>query len=204
MAAVANAPATHEPLLKLRELDKHFGPVQALYHVDLDLPSGQVTALCGDNGAGKSVLTKCIAGIYQPDHGQVFWEGHPVHIRSARDSARLGIETVYQDLALCDNLDVVGNLYLGGKLQFNDVTVKKDGIYTVNVAYVSGDPRSVTVFSNSGNGTSLKFPSTGDWGTVETVSVQLALKAGSNTITFDSGSSGYAPDIDKIDVPQSV
>jgi ABC-type sugar transport system ATPase subunit len=113
MAAVANAPATHEPLLKLRELDKHFGPVQALYHVDLDLPSGQVTALCGDNGAGKSVLTKCIAGIYQPDHGQVFWEGHPVHIRSARDSARLGIETVYQDLALADNLDIVQNMFLG-------------------------------------------------------------------------------------------
>jgi hypothetical protein len=103
----------------------------------------------------------------------------------------------------CSGGKKVGNLYLGGKLQFNDITVNKDGIYTVNVAYISGDPRSVTVFSNSGNGTSLKFPSTGDWGTVETVSVQLALKAGSNTITFDSGSSGYAPDIDKIDVPQS-
>jgi hypothetical protein len=104
----------------------------------------------------------------------------------------------------CSGGKKVGNLYLGGKLRFNDITVNKDGIYTVNVAYVSGDPRSVTVFSNSGNGTSLKFPSTGDWGTVETVSVQLALKAGSNTITFDSGSGGYAPDIDKIDVPQSV
>src|SRR5579859_386346 len=102
-----------EPLLKVRELDKHFGPVQALYHVDLDLPSGQVTALCGDNGAGKSVLTKCLAGIYQPDHGQLFWEGHPVHVRSARDSARLGIETVYQDLALADNLDIVQNMFLG-------------------------------------------------------------------------------------------
>jgi hypothetical protein len=103
----------------------------------------------------------------------------------------------------CSGGKKVGNLYLGGKLQFNNITVNKDGIYTVNVAYVSGDPRSVTVFSNSGNGTSLKFPSTGDWGTVETVSVQLALKAGSNTITFDSGS-GYAPDVDKIGVPQSV
>src|SRR5487761_577536 len=113
MAAVAPTPATTEPLLKVRELDKHFGPVQALDHVDLDLPSGQVTALCGDNGAGKSVLTKCIAGIYQPDHGQIFWEGHPVHVRSARDSARLGIETVYQDLALADNLDIVQNMFLG-------------------------------------------------------------------------------------------
>jgi hypothetical protein len=104
----------------------------------------------------------------------------------------------------CSGGKKVGNLYAGGKLQFNDITVKKDGIYTVHVAYVSGDPRSVTVYSNSGNGTSLPFPSTGDWNTVDTVSVQLALKAGSNTITFDSGSSGYAPDIDKIDVPQSA
>ncbi|MET8027233.1 alpha-galactosidase D [Streptomyces avermitilis] len=103
----------------------------------------------------------------------------------------------------CSGGKKVGNLYTGGKLRINDITVKKDGIYTVKVAYVSGDPRSVTVFSNSGNGTSLKFPSTGDWSTAETVSVQLALKAGSNTITFDSGS-GYAPDIDRIVVPQSV
>ena len=112
-AAVAEQRAGDEPLLKVRGLDKHFGPVQALYHVDLDLPSGKVTALCGDNGAGKSVLTKCISGIYLPDHGQVFWEGHPVHVHSARDAARLGIETVYQDLALADNLDIVQNMFLG-------------------------------------------------------------------------------------------
>src|SRR5437879_10232191 len=112
-AASAERVASNEPLLKIRELDKHFGPVQALYHVDLDLPSGQVTALCGDNGAGKTVLTKCVAGIYQADHGQFLWQGHPVHIRSARDSARLGIETVYQDLALADNLDIVQNMFLG-------------------------------------------------------------------------------------------
>jgi len=111
-AAVAQTQAT-EPLLKIRELDKHFGPVQALYHVDLDLPAGKVTALAGDNGAGKSVLTKCIAGIYQPDHGQIYWQGQPVHIRSARDSAHLGIEIVYQDLALADNLDIVQNMFLG-------------------------------------------------------------------------------------------
>jgi ABC-type sugar transport system ATPase subunit len=105
--------AVAEPLLKVRELDKHFGPVQALYHVDLDLPAGQVTALVGDNGAGKTVLTKCVAGIYQPDHGQMFWEGQPVHLRNARDASRLGIETVYQDLALADNLDIVQNMFLG-------------------------------------------------------------------------------------------
>src|ERR1700716_977811 len=112
-AAVGEQRAIGEPLLKVRGLDKHFGPVQALYHVDLDLPSGKVTALAGDNGAGKSVLTKCISGIYQPDHGEVFWDGRPVHIRNARDASRLGIETVYQDLALADNLDIVQNMFLG-------------------------------------------------------------------------------------------
>src|ERR1039458_7027792 len=106
-------PAAAEPLLKLRGIDKHFGPVQALYGVDLDLPAGQVTGLCGDNGAGKSVLTRCIAGVHQPDHGQIYFEGRPVHIRSARDAAALGIETVYQDLALADNLDIVQNMFLG-------------------------------------------------------------------------------------------
>src|SRR6202171_611211 len=102
-----------EPLLKARGIDKHFGPVQALTSVDLDLYAGQVTALCGDNGAGKSVLTKYIAGIYQIDHGQFLFEGHPVHIRTPRDAALLGIETVYQDLALADNLDIVQNMFLG-------------------------------------------------------------------------------------------
>ena len=105
--------ATAEPLLKLRGIDKHFGAVQALYHVDLDLPAGQVTGLCGDNGAGKSVLTRCIAGVHQPDRGQIYFEGRPVHIRQARDAAALGIETVYQDLALADNLDIVQNMFLG-------------------------------------------------------------------------------------------
>ena len=109
----AAAPTSNGTLLQVRGIDKHFGPVQALYHVDLDLPSGQVTALCGDNGAGKTVLTKCIAGIYQPDHGEVLWEGNQVHIHNARDASRLGIETVYQDLALADNLDIVQNMFLG-------------------------------------------------------------------------------------------
>src|SRR5579862_1576021 len=101
-----------EPLLRLRGIDKHFGPVQALYGVDLDLPAGQVTALCGDNGAGKSVLTKTIAGIHQPDTGQIYWEGRPISIRNPKDAALLGIETVYQDLALADNLDIVENMFL--------------------------------------------------------------------------------------------
>jgi D-xylose transport system ATP-binding protein len=87
--------------------------VQALTSVDLDIPAGQVTALAGDNGAGKSVLIKCIAGIHAPEEGQISWEGKPVHMRTPRDSAALGIETVYQDLALCDNLDIVQNMFLG-------------------------------------------------------------------------------------------
>ncbi len=114
MAEVMGKPASSpEPLLKVRGVEKHFGPVQALYGVDLDVPAGHVTALCGDNGAGKSVLIKCISGVYHADHGEFFWEGQPVHIRSTRDAGRLGIETVYQDLALCDNLDIVQNMFLG-------------------------------------------------------------------------------------------
>ncbi len=112
-APAASVSPGAQTLLQLRGVDKHFGAVQALYHVDLDLPAAQVTALCGDNGAGKSVLTRCIAGIHQPDRGEILWKGHPVHIRGPRDAAELGIEVVYQDLALADNLDIVQNMFLG-------------------------------------------------------------------------------------------
>ncbi|MDS0134754.1 sugar ABC transporter ATP-binding protein [Amycolatopsis sp. CM201R] len=104
---------TDPPLLRVRGLTKKFGPVQALAGVDLDVPAGQVTALVGDNGAGKSVLIKCIAGIHVPDAGELTWQGQRVRIRTPRDAAALGIETVYQDLALCDNLDIVQNMFLG-------------------------------------------------------------------------------------------
>jgi ABC-type sugar transport system ATPase subunit len=87
--------------------------VRALTDVDLDIPTGKVTALAGDNGAGKSVLIKCIAGIHASTSGEMWWEGEPVHIHTPRDAAALGIETVYQDLALCDNLDIVENMFLG-------------------------------------------------------------------------------------------
>jgi ABC-type sugar transport system ATPase subunit len=102
-----------EPLLRARGIYKSFGPVQALTDINIDIPAGKVTALCGDNGAGKSVFIKCIAGIHEPDAGQFFWEGHQVRIRTAHDAAALGIETVYQDLALADNLDIVQNMFLG-------------------------------------------------------------------------------------------
>jgi ABC-type sugar transport system ATPase subunit len=97
-------------------LYKSFGPVHALTNVNLQLPAGSVTAICGDNGAGKSVLIKCIAGSHQPDRGTIYWEGQPVRIQSAHDASALGIETVYQDLALADNLDIVQNLFLGREI----------------------------------------------------------------------------------------
>jgi ABC-type sugar transport system ATPase subunit len=100
-------------LLRIENLWKSFGPIQALAEVDLELRAGEVTALCGDNGAGKSVLIKCISGTHEPDRGRIYWEGRPVRIRSAHDAAGLGIETVYQDLALADNLDIVQNMFLG-------------------------------------------------------------------------------------------
>ena len=101
------------PLLSLRGISKHFGPVHALNDVDLDVPPGQITALVGDNGAGKSVLIKTIAGIWAPTSGTISWEGRPVEIRTPREADNLGIATVYQDLALCDNLDIVQNMFLG-------------------------------------------------------------------------------------------
>jgi ABC-type sugar transport system ATPase subunit len=101
------------PLLRLENVSKHFGPVQALSDINLELRAGEVTALIGDNGAGKSVTIKTISGIHGPDGGQIYWEGEPVRIRTPRDAAALGIETVFQDLALCDNLDIVQNMFLG-------------------------------------------------------------------------------------------
>jgi len=101
------------PLLALRGVSKRFGPVQALSRVDFELPPGQVTALAGDNGAGKSVTIKTIAGLWEPDEGEVVWEGHTVHFHGPRDAEAVGITTIYQDLALCDNLDIVQNMFLG-------------------------------------------------------------------------------------------
>jgi D-xylose transport system ATP-binding protein len=100
-------------LLELRNVVKNFGPVRALSNVNLSVPPGQVTALVGDNGAGKSTLIKTISGIWSVDGGQILWDGQPVTMSSPRDSSALGIATVYQDLALCDNLDIVANMFLG-------------------------------------------------------------------------------------------
>ena len=104
---------TQPPLLELRRVSKHFGAVQALKDVDISINAGEIVALVGDNGSGKSTLIKSVAGIHQVSSGQIFWAGEPVTIRSPHHSAELGIEIVYQDLALADNLDVVENMFLG-------------------------------------------------------------------------------------------
>jgi D-xylose transport system ATP-binding protein len=104
------------PLLELRGISKRFGAVQALADVRFDVFAGEVVALVGDNGAGKSTLIKIIAGIYRADTGTIRWQGREVAITGPKDAAALGIATVYQDLALCDNLDVVANLFLGKEL----------------------------------------------------------------------------------------
>jgi D-xylose transport system ATP-binding protein len=102
-----------EPILALRDIYKSFGPVEVLKGVDFDVRPGQVAALVGDNGAGKSTLVKCISGTYAIDSGEYLFEGKPVTVHSPRDASALGIEIVYQDLALCDNLDIVQNMFLG-------------------------------------------------------------------------------------------
>ena len=101
------------PILQMHGISKRFGAVQALSEVDFEVYLGEVVALVGDNGAGKSTLVKVIAGVHRPDAGQFIFDGQEVTVNNPREATQLGIETVYQDLALCDNLDVVANLYLG-------------------------------------------------------------------------------------------
>jgi len=131
------------PLLQLRDIGKNFGPVQALSGIDLDIPAGQVTALVGDNGAGKSTLIKTISGIWEPSHGQIIWQGQQVNFHSPRDATEAGIATVYQDLALCDNLDIVANMLLGHEIRrhllLDEVTMEQMAKKTLS------DLRVVTV-----------------------------------------------------------
>jgi ABC-type sugar transport system ATPase subunit len=115
MTTESSTPTTDDSqaLLSLRGITKRFGPVQALADVNLEIPAGKVTALIGDNGAGKSSLIKTIAGLWAPDAGEILWEGTPVHLSGPRQAEDLGIKTIYQDLALCENLDIVQNMFLG-------------------------------------------------------------------------------------------
>ena len=109
--------AQGQPLLSLRGVNKSFGAVHVLRSVDLDVPAGQVTALVGDNGAGKTTLIKSVAGIHPFEDGDMYWDGEKVDIHGPKQANALGIEVVYQDLALCDNLDVVHNMFLGRELK---------------------------------------------------------------------------------------
>ncbi|MFI9561293.1 ATP-binding cassette domain-containing protein [Nonomuraea endophytica] len=153
------------PVLSLEGVSKRFGAVQALTEVSLEVNSGEVLALVGDNGAGKSTMIKVIAGVGPPDEGEIRWEGRPVTIHSPAEAQSLGIATVYQDLALCDNLDVVGNLFLGNEIRrlgvLDEVAMEKrsrDLLNTLSikipsvripVASLSGGQRQTVAISRS-------------------------------------------------------
>jgi D-xylose transport system ATP-binding protein len=133
---------TETPLLQLRQITKSFGSVQALTDVDFEVRRGEVMALVGDNGAGKSTLIKCVAGAHTPDSGEILFEGKEVSIHGPKDAANLGIEVVYQDLALCDNLDVVQNMYLGREAhnwfqQLNEPTMESKTAETLKTLAVT-------------------------------------------------------------------
>ncbi|MBP8537642.1 CBM35 domain-containing protein [Streptomyces sp. MK37H] len=155
-------------------------------------------------GTHKSGITQAL-----PAHGSRLFTVTPrgdaltwTGIEAESSANTLGGNASVADCPACSDGHKVGNLYTGSKLTINNVVVGKAGTYQIKVAYVSGDARSADVSANGGGATRHKFPSTGDWSTVNSVYVPVTLKAGSNTITFDSGS-GYAPDIDRIDVPKS-
>lgn len=140
---------SEQPLLKLSGVSKRFGAVQALYNVDFEVKPGEVMALVGDNGAGKSTLIKGIAGIYPFNEGEIIYDGKIVHIHSPRESAALGIEIVYQDLALADNLDVVANMYLGHEVvnvgwRLNEAVMERTCIETLTSLSVTS-VRSVRI-----------------------------------------------------------
>jgi len=139
----------------MRGVSKAFGAVQALYEVDFHVSGGQVMALVGDNGAGKSTLIKCIAGIYSIDSGEMVFEGETVHVHGPKGAARLGIEIVYQDLALADNLDVVQNMFLGREVlttlrRLDEVTMERraqDTLATLSVTTIRSVRQTVAGLS---------------------------------------------------------
>jgi len=168
MTATAQEPspaATGTPVLSLRGINKRFGAVRALSDVNFEVRLGEVVALVGDNGAGKSTLVKVIAGVAPADDGEIQFEGHSVSIPSPHAAQDLGVATVFQDLALCDNLDVVANLFLGrevvrGRLM-NEVEMERRSLellrqlaakipsVRIRVASLSGGQRQVVAISRS-------------------------------------------------------
>ncbi|GAA2157025.1 ATP-binding cassette domain-containing protein [Kitasatospora kazusensis] len=143
-----------EPVLALRGVSKRFGAVQALTDIELEVHQGEVVALVGDNGAGKSTLVKAIAGVNQPDEGVIEWEGRAVTIHRPQDAQQLGVATVYQDLALCDNLDVVGNLFLGREIKrfgvLNEVEMEKRSRTLLNTLSIRIPSVRIPIASLSG------------------------------------------------------
>jgi D-xylose transport system ATP-binding protein len=134
-------PPSGEPRLRLRGISKSFGAVRALYQVDFEVNDGEVVGLVGDNGAGKSTLIKVISGVGPADEGEIFLEGKQVHIPNPQSANNLGIETVYQDLALCDNLDVVANLFLGREERsfvrsLNEIDMEKQALSVLSTLNV--------------------------------------------------------------------
>ena len=144
----------NEPILELRGVNKSFGVVHVLHDVDFQVYPGEVTALVGDNGAGKSTLVKAIAGIYPLDTGTYLFEGKPVAVHGPNDAAALGIEVVYQDLALCDNLDIVQNMFLGRELKRRGVldeaemeTLTREALASLSVRTVKSVRQMVSSLS---------------------------------------------------------
>jgi D-xylose transport system ATP-binding protein len=147
--------ASDEPLLVMKGISKRFGAVQVLHEVDFEVHAGEVVALVGDNGAGKSTLIKAMAGIHKPDSGEIWWDGATRHLSSPSDATALGIATVYQDLALCDNLDVVANLFLGRELRtagvaLDETTMERDASVLLRRLAVSIPSVRIPVASLSG------------------------------------------------------
>lgn len=154
-----------QPLLTLRGVSKRFAAVQALVDVELEISGGEVVALMGDNAAGKSTLVKVISGVGPADRGVIEWQGSAIQIRRPQDAQGLGIATVYQDLAMCDNLDVVGNLFLGREIHrlgvLDEVEMERrtrDLLHTLSiripdvrvpVAALSGGQRQVVAITRS-------------------------------------------------------
>jgi D-xylose transport system ATP-binding protein len=154
-ASGSSASLQPEPLLRLVGITKTFGAVRALTDVSFEVFPGEVVGLVGDNGAGKSTLIKAIAGVGPADEGEVFFEGQPVKLTSPQVSARLGIETVYQDLALCDNLDVVANLFLGRELYthlrtLNEISMEREALRVLETLNVKLPSLRTLVASLSG------------------------------------------------------
>ena len=148
-------PPKGEPLLRLRGISKSFGAVRALFNVDFEVYAREVVGLVGDNGAGKSTLIKVISGVGPADEGEIFMEGQKVNISSPQAANRLGIQTVYQDLALCDNLDVVANLFLGREehsvlRSLDEVDMEKRGLNVLRTLDVKIPSVRTTVATLSG------------------------------------------------------